>query len=675
MPSENAKPLPAELARKSRTTAEDPANNDDPKPNDPFGDPDSNFRWEEFDSCKAFRNPAQAKVEIDKPSKLWYYIGKSSTEAKAHYTADMAIQRNDPTAGFLESVRVASVAAAALKPPIQRVSYPASYPSGINHSNALNPTRSNANVHVPQSKAPTTQYTKPASSKERPYHGKYAITDPIGPQYKPRPGVNVDTQALYNQRAFQNAASSQLPQQYQSHHSSGYRAPQASMGAVAPTAPMMSGHPQAPQDHRSRAKYSYNYNVRLSNDDLFSHVTQTDTIQRTPMPYQQAQTRPPYPQQQQSQPLHAPQPAPYSRPQAPVANMMVIPFTASTPSTSQHPIGRPSSAQRHPSSASSAPDTPIVSAALVLEAKKISRINVSEKYTYLHDAEKARPQVYQSPYAPGGGFSSAYLPAPAAASKTRPRGPSISEEYLMMRTPSQQEEISQSSMEAKVKAQQFQQQQQSQRRQSLSKSQTQGHNPSRSNSIKNEYLQPQHVQMSAIQQPQLSYQHPSPQAYHNPYAKPQSYQQFNHYSRSYAASSLHHQPQTHQSHQSNHQPYHHHHHPQSPTHPTHYQQPETYQANHSQQQAQYQSPQDFQLQLQREAQHSPQGGWLNQFSRGLQNAANHGDSQAVPAYSSASSYGGIGYSSGGGGQGSPLKYEMGGAGTEMLPMMREGGRY
>lgn len=263
MPSENAKPLPAELARKSRTTAEHPANNDDPKPNDPFGDPDSNFRWEEFDSCKAFRNPAQVKIEIDKPGKLWYYIGKSSTEAKAHYTADIAIQQNDPTANFLESVRIASVAAAAAKPPTQRVSYPASYPSGINHQNALNAPRPGANVHVPQSKAPTAQYRKPAAAKERPYHGKYAITDSIAAQYKPRPGVNVDAQALYNQRAFQNAASSQLPQQYHSHQSPGYRPPQASMGTAAPTAPMLSGQQQAPHDYRSHTKYSHNYNVRL----------------------------------------------------------------------------------------------------------------------------------------------------------------------------------------------------------------------------------------------------------------------------------------------------------------------------------------------------------------------------------------------------------------------------
>ena len=381
------------------------------------------------------------------------------------------------------------------------------------------------------------------------------------------------------------------------------------------------------------------------------------------MPYQQALTRPQYSQQQQSPPLHTPQPVQYSPPQAPVANMMSIPLTNNTPTTSHHPFSRPSSAQQCPSSVPSIPETPIIPTAVAPETKKISRINVSEKYTYLHDAEKARPQVYQSPYALGGGFSPVYLPAPAIAPKARPRGPSISEEYLMTRTPSEQEQISQNAMEAKVKAQQFQQQQQLQRRQSLGQSQTQDHDHSRSNSVRKEYQQPQHVQMSAIQQPQPSYHHPSPQVYDDPYTKSQSYQQYNHYSPSYAASSLHHQ--------SNHQLYNH----QSSTYPTHYQQSQTYQANHNQQQAQYQSPQDFQLQLQREAQHSPQGGWLDQFSRGLQNAANQGGSQGVSAYSGASSYGGIGYNSNGSSQGSPLKYEMGGAGTEMLPMMREGGRY
>ena len=666
MPSENAKPLPAELARKSRTTAEDPANSDDPKPKDPFGDPDGKFRWEEFDSCKAVRNPAQVKIDIGKPGKLWYYLGKSSTEAKAHYTADIAIQQNDQTANFLESVRIASVVAAAAKPPAQRVSYPASYPSAVNHQNGPNAARPGANVRGPQAKIPTTQYTKPAATKERPYHGKYAITDPVAAQYKARPGVNVDVQALYNQRAFQDAASTQLPQHYHDQQSSSYRAPQASMGSAAPTAPMTSGQPQAPQDYKSRTKYNYNYNVRLFKRGL-SPVTSTDNIQRTPLAYQQGQARPQYPQQQKNQPLHTSQPAPYSRPQAPVANMMGVPFASCTAPTitSPHSFSRSSSTQRHPSSAT---ETPIEPPALAPETKKVSRINVSEKYTYLHDAEKARPQVYQSPYALEGGFTPAYMPAPAAVPKTRPRGPSISEEYLMTRTPSEQEQISQKTMEAKIKAQQFQQQQQLQRRQSLSQSQTQGHSQNRGNSIKEEYQPPQHVQMSAIQQPQPAYNNPSPQAYQNPYTKPQSYQQYNHYSPSYATSSLHHQQPPHQYHQ----PYHHH---QSPTYSTHFPQAPTYQANHDQQQAQYQSPQDFQMQLQREAQHSPQGGWLDQFSRGLQNAANHGGSQGVPAYNGASSYGGIGYSSGGGGQGSPLKYEMGGAGTEMLPMMREGGKY
>ena len=264
MPSENAKPLPAELARKSRTTAEDPANNDDPKPNDPFGDPDGKERWDEFNSCKAFRNPAQVKIDIDMPKKLWYYLGKSSTEAKAHYTADIAIQQNDPTANFLESVRIACVAAAAARPSAPRVSYPASYPSGSNYQNALSVPRLSANAHVPPPKAPPTQLTKPSATKERPYHGKYAITDSIAAQYKPRPGVNVDAQALYNQRAFQNMP---LPQQYHSRQSSGYRDPQALIGAAAPTAPMMSGQSQVPQDSRSRPKYNYNYNVRLLNQN------------------------------------------------------------------------------------------------------------------------------------------------------------------------------------------------------------------------------------------------------------------------------------------------------------------------------------------------------------------------------------------------------------------------
>lgn len=64
------------------------------------------------------------------------------------------------------------------------------------------------------------------------------------------------------------------------------------------------------------------------------------------------------------------------------------------------------------------------------------------------------------------------------------------------------------------------------------------------------------------------------------------------------------------------------------------------------------------MQMQRESQRDGSGASFDNFFKGLQNAAAAGHERA-------GSYGG-----GSGGQGSPLKTEMGNGG-EMLPMMRD----
>ena len=228
IPSENAKPLPAHLARKSRTTAEP---NDNPKVDEPFGDAQSKFIWSEFNTCKSFKNVDQVNINLSKPKQLWFYIGKTSTEAKAHYTGDLTNQRNDPEANFLESVRAVTAVAAT---PVQRRPYPMAYPSGVN-IHAVNAAR--AKVHMEQAKA---QF-KSRSSKERPYTGKYAISNPTPYVYKPRAGVSIDPQALQNQRAFQLSSVSAFPQKP---NSPSFRVPP--MSPAAPMAPMMAAKPEAP---------------------------------------------------------------------------------------------------------------------------------------------------------------------------------------------------------------------------------------------------------------------------------------------------------------------------------------------------------------------------------------------------------------------------------------------
>ena len=230
-PSENAKPLPAHLAHKSRTTTQDPS--DSPKVDEPFGDAQSKFIWSEFNTCKSVKNPSQVKVDGSKPKQWWFYLGKTSTEARPQYTEDLALPRNNPEANFLESVRASTAAVQLHRRPVP----PPPYPAGVN-IHAINAAR--ANIHFQEAKVPA----KPSNTKKRPYHGKYAITEPIPPVHNnPKVGCNIDAQALQNQRAFQQSSVHSLPRftNYSTYRppTGGQKNPVAPTASMAPVAPMM----------------------------------------------------------------------------------------------------------------------------------------------------------------------------------------------------------------------------------------------------------------------------------------------------------------------------------------------------------------------------------------------------------------------------------------------------
>ena len=643
----------------SRTTGQDPAINEGPKPKELFCD-SASFRWEEFDTCKPFRNPQQVKVDLSKPKKLWFYLGKYSTEAKAQYTGDLAVRKNDVSANFLETVRIATITAN--PPPVQRRSYPATHPLNQNAINAAG-----AHHVTQQPKVQTNAYALSSPTKERPYHGKYAINDRdralMDYQYKPRVPYNVDPLALKNQRQFQQVAS--IPT-YQPRHknlqnsnqqSQHYRAPQAPMGQAAPTANMLHGKPQMPLQFQGSPEYKVS---GLDSDG--SHDALTKVPQRPQSQLHQHFAHEP----QQQQP---PKSEMYPRPQAPVANMMGPSRQPSYNNTAQNSFSRTSSAET--TQRANYTSRPYLEA-LKPETKQVSYLKVSQQYTYLHDAEKLRPRVYQSPYAPEGGFTDAYLPVPVAAPKIRPRGPSISEDFLMKRSSSQQEAVNKQLSDDRAKAQEEAQtlaREHAQQQAQHGRSQSQIHAHSRTDSQQQQYHhpQPQHLPMSAIQQPQSAYRSHSPPHYHNPQASANSYQHYNHYSPSYATNALLHQTAPTHQYQSL-QSY------QQPAHQTYRNPSPAYSSHCSSNQdivttgLQFQSPQDFQMQMQRETQHSQHGGFDN-FLKGMQGAAH-----AHTEHSGGSGWGS--YSSGeSGGQGSPLKYEMNGSGGEMLPQMREGGRF
>ncbi|KAL1908024.1 hypothetical protein Sste5344_006261 [Sporothrix stenoceras] len=65
------------------------------------------FTWKQFCDCEGTSfvpAPEQAKVDLDKANQLWHYLGKTSTDAKAQYTSDLANPVHDRKSNFLDSL-------------------------------------------------------------------------------------------------------------------------------------------------------------------------------------------------------------------------------------------------------------------------------------------------------------------------------------------------------------------------------------------------------------------------------------------------------------------------------------------------------------------------------------------------------------------------------------------
>ncbi|KAL8742449.1 MAG: hypothetical protein Q9190_005072, partial [Brigantiaea leucoxantha] len=589
-PSDTAKTLPAHLARRSRAKAEE-ASSGNPKVNEPFCDPKSVNVWSEFHTSRNIRNPAQVKVDLSKSKQLWFYLGKTSTEAKAQYTGNLARLVNDPTSNFLESVRPPPPP---FVPPVQRRSYPATYPVGVNiHAANAAGIKSSQTQQKPLTKIPP--------AKERPYHGKYAIIE--SPPY-PRNGYSYTP---LSPRPYQTPSVQARPN-YNSAQI--YRAPQALIGSVAPMAPMLSSTSKPPSQNLNAEPNRRN--VRSCVMRIFRSRTYADASQASiPGPT-----------------LSLPQSNVVSKPQAPIANML------STAEVSPNSLNRPSSIKKAPAFEITVKPS---------DQKGVSHLPLPQSWTYFHIAERERPKVYVSPYAEGGGFTDTYLPNKLAPHEGRPRNSSLSEDFLMQRTQSQQEEVRIQISKAKVELQQERARQQ----------QVELHKLRQQRERQEQQLRQHHPPFNPIASKTASNQiqkSPSQDFSHPKYNSLEHSN--NQYSSHYSSMSQTEPPSncpnpfqldtTHQpSFEDQYSPQQH----QSPYR-------SFIDSSSPPSGLQFSSPHDFRLQMQRESQpqqtdwNRPPGDWGN-FYRGLHQAAgNH-----TP------------------GAGSPLKYEMGG---EMLPMMREG---
>lgn len=445
IPSEDAKPLPPELAHNSRTTA-DPIGCEKPEIDKPFCDGHGQFVWSEFNTCHAIRNKCQVKVDFDKPKQVWFYLGPQSTEARACYTADPRKKVNDQSGNFLETVRLKELQASRANAQ-QRQSLSASYPTGPN-IHALNAVR--ASYNNPASSRSKLQ-SKHSATKERPYTGKYAITDPID-EYKPKSGISVDAQALKNQRSFLQAGTTQS----QSVKASpSYKAPSAQMSPTAQMTPTIRPTPVAqmgslPRSNSSRSGSASQASaaspgVRPASSPTSSlSSTRPTASQISPQPSAAIsavgvlhQHRPdesctdaglwkPPSQKYAERNQRSAGPA-----SAPVANMMGKKPIASTDANSKS-LGQTQSSIVRRTSIEKLFSRPRAVDALMT------------KYPYLSQCAKERPPFYQSPYAPDGSYTSSlsfFTQTKKSISSETTKKPSLSEDYLSQRSLSERAQI------------------------------------------------------------------------------------------------------------------------------------------------------------------------------------------------------------------------------------------
>ncbi|KAH4290974.1 histone H3-trimethyl-L-lysine(9) demethylase [Parastagonospora nodorum] len=259
-PSANAKPLPEHL--KESDASLDITNRTDGVPDmgDPFHDPASAHKWAEWHTAPDVTRQL-AKVDFSKENRLWYYLGKPSTEARPQYTEDPAKPKNNPKSNFLDTVKPPPppVPAFAQRP------YSAAYP--------LKP----APIAVPP-RTPSQHQLQPAGRpyQYRPKHESY-MTSWKSPVYNPdtrknpnspvahQPNVSYDHrppsqghgptqhQGYHNHRPLPPAAQQQQQYQYhpyippQAHSTTNWKATPAASG------PMLHGINQYAHTSQSKA--------------------------------------------------------------------------------------------------------------------------------------------------------------------------------------------------------------------------------------------------------------------------------------------------------------------------------------------------------------------------------------------------------------------------------------
>jgi hypothetical protein len=383
-PSANAKPLPDHLKENDTSLAISNRTDGVPEMGDSFHDPSSEHKWAEFNTAPEVTS-MRVKVNLSKPDTLWYYLGKTSTEARPQYTEDPARPKNNPKASFLSTVAPAPAPTAF----IDRRSYPASYPI---KPSPISIPRVSLQPQIRPSDKPyqykpriETTYRSPSynyapSTRENP-------NSPVAHQ----PNVVYDHRAMvpqYNYPSYPTAYHSHHPPPTQTHTFHHYSPPQGSPGWKPPMAGnMLNGIDQYAQAGQPLPPYPY-----------YPNTSPNTSRQLPPFPYSQPQgpaQRPVYSPPTRSPPASSGQSGP--RTTAPLTSIMGNPVGTSKP---------PMYAHASPSSVTTAQSPP----------SQTEYIAYVTKYPYLKNAFLRRAKTYVSPYSPNGGFTPEWMPKPANGS-------------------------------------------------------------------------------------------------------------------------------------------------------------------------------------------------------------------------------------------------------------------
>ncbi|KAF4988896.1 hypothetical protein FGRMN_9477 [Fusarium graminum] len=190
--SEKAIPMPVSQKAKDKLKTK---RFDDGKPqkDDPFVE---GCTWAEF-QLHPVMNEEQLKIDFSKPDQIWHYLPKTSTDARAQFTEDPALQRHNPKGNFLSTIPKPAKAPKSAPAYSSRHTYqsPAPHPANRPDRPYVYKPRAAAENNLPAMGSFTTQRFTPAAPSPVPgqhhpvsYH--YPYTQPVQVaqhQVPPRP--------------------------------------------------------------------------------------------------------------------------------------------------------------------------------------------------------------------------------------------------------------------------------------------------------------------------------------------------------------------------------------------------------------------------------------------------------------------------------------------------------